>query len=299
MEKLMTQTRIFDLAASEFGRPFTFEELASKLHESGRGWTASDAYIKSCIKDRTEKRIRMRILENGLYEWIGVAAPEQREERHAPGLDGLTERGGLAELTERNADIVRTAIENDPRYPERARDVFRRITGALPLFTPSATGTINCNDLYSYFTSAQMYDIVRQIKIDNNIVGCSDGQLVLIRDFIMDPANRFFCRNLRGDLSLVEDLNGYLGTCGTRHERSLSSKICAFLNNYLYGGDEYFIYDRVVLERLPRYRAEYGLPLVPTGYYADFFAAMEDLRTHVCPTLTRRQTDQIIWYTNR
>ena len=298
MEKLITQTQIFDLAASEFGRPFTFEELASKLHEPGRGWTAPDGYIKSCIKDRTQRRIRMRILDNGLYEWIGDAATV-REEQPAQSLDGLTRRGGLAELTEENADTVCAAIENDPRYKEKARDVFRRITGALPLFAPSAAGNISCGDLYNYFTPAQMYDIVRQIKIDNNIVGCPDSQLILIRDFITDPSNRFFCRNLNGDLSLVEDLNDYLGTSGVRHERSLSSKICAFLNNYLYGGDEYFIYDRVVLDLLPRYRVEYGLPTVPADYYAGFFTAMEDLRSHVCPTLKRRQIDQIIWYTNK
>ena len=68
---MMTQAQIFDLAASEFNRPFTFEELTSKLHEPGRGWLAPDAYIKSCIRDRTVKKKKMRITEDGSYEWIG------------------------------------------------------------------------------------------------------------------------------------------------------------------------------------------------------------------------------------
>ena len=295
---MMTQTQIFDRAASEFGRPFTLEEITAKLHEAGRGWTAPDAYIKSCISDRTGKRNKMRILENGLYEWIGDIASE-REERPGQNLSGLTRLPGLAELTERNADIVCAAIENDPRYHEKARDVFKKITGALPLFRPSARGNINCDDLYNRFTSEQMYDIVRQIKIDNKIVGCPDSQLELIRDFIMDPDNHFFCRNLRGDLFLVEDLNNYLRTRGARREWSLSSKICAFLNNYLYGKDDYFIYDSVVLKYLPRYRAAYGLSPMPVEYYAGFFAALEELRLSICPALTRRQVDQIIWYTNK
>ena len=297
---MMTQTQIFDLAASEFKRPFTLEEITAKLHEAGRGWSAPDAYIKSCISDRTGKRKKMRILGNGLYEWIGSAAPEH-EERSVQSLDGLTRLrlSGLAELTERNADIVIATIENDPKYLEKAREVFRRIAGALPLFKPSASGNIDCDDLYNNFTSAQMYDIVRQIKIDNKIIGCPNSQIELIRNFIMDRSNHFFCRNLRGDLSLVEDLNNFLGTSGTRREWSLSSKICKFLNNYLYGKDDYFIYDSVVLRLLPRYRAAYGLPPMSVDYYTDFYAALEDLRSRVCPTLTRRQIDQIIWYTNK
>lgn len=66
----MIQIKIFDRAASEFKRPFTLEELTAKLHEPGRGWLAPDGYIKSCIRDRTGKRNKMRILENGLYEWV-------------------------------------------------------------------------------------------------------------------------------------------------------------------------------------------------------------------------------------
>ena len=73
----MTQTSIFDRAASEFGRPFTLEELTAKLHEPGRGWEKPDSYITRCIKDRTEKRIKIRILENGLYEWIGDSTEQE------------------------------------------------------------------------------------------------------------------------------------------------------------------------------------------------------------------------------
>ena len=92
----MTQTQIFDRAASEFKRPFTLEEITAKLHEAGRGWTAPDAYIKSCIKDRTERRNIMKILEDGKYEWIDDTAPEC-EERPGQSLGGLTRLPGLAE----------------------------------------------------------------------------------------------------------------------------------------------------------------------------------------------------------
>ena len=298
----MAQTKVFDRVAQNIDQPFTRDEIKERLHNDTE-WKAKDYYINACIKDRIRNG-KIRKLENGMYEWISNENINIRNiENNIPQpeeiIQGLSRRGGIVELTADNSDIIEDAIRNDPRYPERARDLFLRLKGAIPLYQHDLNGNLNCNDIYYDFTEDEIYQIVRQIKIDNNIVGCSNDQLVLIRNFIMDRKNRFFCKNYRGKLTLVEDLNEFLRQNGNRSEPSLSSKICKFLNDYLYGNDCYFIYDSVVRNNLQRYRAIYGLPFMTDGYYNDYFLALEDLRLNVCPFLSRGKMDHIIWYTNK
>ena len=210
---------------------------------------------------------------------------------------------GLAELTEKNAAIVDNALTNDPNYKWRVfgpRKEFIRLKRKAPLYDPSEARKTKCDNIYNDFTHREMYMILSSIKSYNKLVGSPpSGHLRDIASYILYRPFRCFARILKGDLSLVEDINKFFKIRFNRAEPIMSSKICAYLSIYLFGLDNYCVYDKVTSKLLPEYRKAYNLKPMPSSFYTEYCAALEDLRRSVCPKLTKTQLHHIIWYINK
>ena len=84
--------------------------------------------------------------------------------------------------------------------------------------------------------------------------------------------------------SYVYEKSGY-----KRHECSWCSKICKYLNEYLYDGDGYYIYDNNVKNRLNNYRKSNGLhntikKTINSGdpnWYVNFCNSLDELRRKI------------------
>ena len=71
---------------------------------------------------------------------------------------------------------------------------------------------------------------------------------------IRDKKNKFFERLSNGDPSLPDDLTSASGA----GLKSISSKICKYLCEYIYGFHNYFINDSYIRKALPFYLESYG-----------------------------------------
>jgi len=295
----MAQTKVFDnvLSDSFMNEPFSFSDLLSKLKEC-EDWFSNDVYAKSCLRDRIKKGVIIE-LSTDYFQW-NSNFELRRNQQNMTVKKKNRNMDLLAQLTSAESAKVEEEIRNDRRYPQKVRDVFRRIFGVVPPFIPSQLGNIDCKKLYYYFTHETIFEIVKQISIDNKIQYSKVSQYVIFTDFIQNPSNDFFCRILHGDLTLIEEMNDFIKNTGhLRYEWSLTTKICKGFNQLLFGLDDYYIYDQVVNSHLDQYRLQYGLPAMKKTYYENYWHSLEDLRVRVCPTLTRNELDHIIWYRNK
>jgi len=293
----MKKTKIFDDVVRLFkDSQFDFDKLLKELH-SCKDWDGTDAYAKSCLNDRI-RRGTIVSLKDDLYQGnYGFKEAKSKNQ-----VSTMKKRpGDLVSLSNEVSAAVEQEIKVDRRYPQRVRDIFIDIFGKVPVYEPSQHGKISCEDiLYINFTEDSLFQIIRQIKIDNMIQHTNVSQLKIFVGYILDPLNDFFCRIFNGDLTLIEEINDYVFFEGNyRHEWSLTTKICKTFNQLLFGLDDYYIYDSVVNSHLDIYRAKYGLPVLNKDYYKNYWRSLEDLRSHLPATLTRNELDHIIWYRNK
>lgn len=152
----------------------------------------------------------------------------------------------ICPLTKNNVDIIEKSIKNDPNYKDNTSIIIKN----LGLYQNNSLSEI----INSKLTIQILENIVWQIAIDNSIQGKIHRVKTLIALYISRSGVNFYDDLNKGDWALVEDMEAFVFNNTTRHECSWCSKVCKYLNDYLFNGDNYYIYDSNVKNRLNDYR---------------------------------------------
>lgn len=189
----------------------------------------------------------------------------------------------MVRLTRENADMVEACIKEDPAYQSHGKAVMEQHF---------------CAGNYS---NEAYYDIIDCIATENSTHTSNEAKKCLA-GYCAALENRFLDRIREGDPYLVDDLLQQLVQNGYRKEKSLASKICRYLNEWLYGGCAYTINDSVVRTILPYYLAYYKIDrtlwqgkLFDKLSYMAFYEIFSTVRDAV-GELNNHQLDHLIWY---
>ena len=209
----------------------------------------------------------------------------------------------LVELSSTNLGIIKTEISRNDMYKFNfAKMVYDSFVGT-PLY--------RTRDFY--------VAILRIIDFENStqILRFNRIDFYNIIDYIMKDEPMFYARLGSGDSKLVEDITG---VC-SKQLLSFASKICKFLNNLMFGKDDYFIYDYYVVNILAYYldwhrsnnTANYKSiissftdkeveNILNGKNYKNFYTLMESLNNLVKTTgstFSRDDLFKIMWYCYR
>ena len=195
-------------------------------------------------------------------------------------------------LTKDNADKIENKIKIDDDYFPFSKNIF------------DFYGT---QDVIKD-TNRALFAVVRMIDRDNNTGVWRYGhkkQFYKMIDYIKDRRNNFFNRlndQNKGDTTLPDEI---VVACGTE-VKSLSSKVCKYLCEFIYQGDNYYINDRVVRHILLFYLDYYGVQhnlsnnKVDELSYVDLYSLLTKLHNarnaEHNGTITKSQLDHILWY---
>lgn len=154
----------------------------------------------------------------------------------------------------------------------------------------------------SSYTATELYELIKLIASSNS-TRTPDSNIRILADYIFNNMASFLKRLNSGDYTLVDDLANLKGL--TRREKSLASKICRYLEEWIYTTDNFAINDSVIRATLPYYLMEYGLDYnvnLEKMSYVQFMKVFNELKAAVQtkePTITGHMIDNIIWYTYR
>ncbi len=189
----------------------------------------------------------------------------------------------MVSLTKENAELVKACIIADPAYQPKALAVVKRYF---------AVGD---------HSEKAYYDIIHQIAIDNSTRTSKESKSCLAA-YCAKPEHHFLDKLKSGDPLLVDTLLSHLVENGFRKDKSLASKVCRYLNEWLYGGCAYTINDSVVRAILPYYLAYYKIDdalwrnkNLEKLSYIEFYGIYSALRDKVA-VLDNHQLDLLIWY---
>jgi hypothetical protein len=190
----------------------------------------------------------------------------------------------LVALTLRNANAIEALIEQDSNYPPNAKRTFDQIGK-------------NAN-----FSLDDFRKIIYQIADDNSTHTATPSREAIAR-YIYSPTTRFLERLGKPDYSLVDDINDYVFANVTlpsgrkAHVLSLSSKLCRYLEEWLWGNDNFAVYDSVVRNLLPYYIKQRGLTLTVNLGKSTYQQFMEEFNKISNGNKVRKHSiDHIIWY---
>lgn len=155
-------------------------------------------------------------------------------------------------------------------------------------------------DAGDYSTEAY-YEIINRIATENS-TRTSKETMKCLAAYCANPDNNFLSRVESGDQHLVDAMLRHLVQNGSRKDKSLVSKVCRYLNEWLYGGCAYTINDSVVRAVLPYYLAYYKIDRnlwqnknFEKLSYAEFYEIFSAVRDEV-KVLNNHQLDHLIWY---
>ena len=190
----------------------------------------------------------------------------------------------MVKLCKENSEIVEAEIIIDPDYRPIGREAFEK-------------RMIKEKD----FSSDAYYEVINRIATENS-TRTSKITMRILADYLSNPNNKFLERLSEGKPQLVDDLLNYLVKKGERRDKSLVSKICRYLNEWLYQKDDYTINDSVVRKILPYYLAYYKIDKtlwqtikLDDLSYVEFIGLFDLVNANVSE-LTRHQLDHLIWY---
>lgn len=190
----------------------------------------------------------------------------------------------MVKLTKTNSEIVEHELANDISYPQKAKKICEELIKRN-------------ND----FSSETFNIIIHRIAIENS-TRSSKNTIDLLTDFALNSENQFLQRVKKGDLTLVDDITDYLFKNNNRRDKSLASKVCRYLNEWLFDKDDFTINDSVVRKVLPYYLAYYKIEKhywanknLDKLTYVEFFAIFEKIKEKL-PELTRHELDHLLWY---
>ncbi len=208
-------------------------------------------------------------------------------DKHNLNIDGK-----IVLLTRNNADVIEKLLKDDNTYIPFAKIVF---------------DSFEKNAVMENKNKA-LFIVAREIDRDNNTNAWRynknhDSFNNMIK-YISNKNNKFFERLNSGDQTLPDDI---VEKCGTG-VKSLSSKICKYLCEYIYNKDNFYINDSVVRNMLLFYLDYYGVkhPKLKSIYgvdnlkYSDYYELLSKLHTERNSkhkdSITKSELDHIIWY---
>lgn len=202
----------------------------------------------------------------------------------------------ICPLTKNNVAIIEISIKDDPNYKDNTSIIIKNL-GLYQNY--SLSKTIN-----SKLTKQILERFVWQIAIDNNIQGKSHSVKAQIAQYISQLGDKFYDRLKTCDWSLVEEMEAFVFKNNTRHECSWCSKVCKYLADYLFNGDNYYIYDSNVKNRLNDYRKKYGLKKTRKedleaksnkNWYTNLCNSLDELNDELPVKLKRFELDHVLW----
>lgn len=192
----------------------------------------------------------------------------------------------LVKLNKYNSNIIEGALKEDPQYNKNiAKNAFDK--------------SIKDND----FSKEAYEEIIRGIASENS-TRTPKKSISLLAIYLSDPKNDFLNRLNEGNPKLVDDIVFYLNKNHVRKDKSLASKICRYLNEWMFHKDDYTINDSIVRQVLPYYIVYYygdegfieaWLLKEDDLTYVEFFNIFEKVRSKV-PELNRHELDHLLWY---
>lgn len=187
-------------------------------------------------------------------------------------------------LNKHNSDIVEECIKYDPIYQSKGKAIMERYFGAGD-YSPEA-----------------YYEIINRIATENS-TRTSKKTMEILANYCADTSKGVLERLQGGCPQLVDDMLQHMIDHGGRRDKSLASKVCRYLNEWLYGGCAYTINDSVVRAVLPYYLAFYEVDKMlwknkdfEELCYVEFYHIFSALREQV-GVLNNHQLDHLIWYT--
>lgn len=193
----------------------------------------------------------------------------------------------LIKINEFNSNKIEELIEADPKYHFNAtKDYF------LGLWRRK-------NQLLD---EDDCFDVVKRI-VSENSTRTSDNDSRFFAQYMSNPQYRFFENVINGDLGLVERMLEYVTQHGGKNHKSLASKICKYLNEWICNGDAYSINDSFVRTVLPYYLKINHIPKgrkkLDNMSYDEIITLINQLETAVkvrYPDLDKNKIDHILWY---
>ena len=318
----MNQTKVFDEIAKSMGN-FTFESILLKLENDSR-WNKDKGYLKGIIKDRIKRKVISTTGENSYkYEKneqsinkedtkkfilkyndkIGVT--EDFQKLLNKGVLTYENPTNLVKLSLDNSIKIENMISNDDRY----KFLFSKIVfdSCCELNTSTHVKEFK-RDRDSYTA------VLIMIDSDNStqVFGKNRKDFYRIINFIINDEERFYERLKNNDISLVNDL---INQC-SENLISFCSKVCKFLNQWMFNGDGYYIYDYYVLNIIPyyleyyknNYSEEYKSLNIDVSkindrdycYFYNLLSKVHSLRNYEFKdSISKDLLDHIMWYSYR
>lgn len=204
-------------------------------------------------------------------------------------LQDLVEHGidldnnNLVELSRNNSDIVERLIPL--KYRPNAKACFDSYC-------------VNGNFV---MTQEAFRNVCYKINSDNS-TRVSREHVNIFVDFIMNPEKNFLSRLESGDIKLVDEMDSYVRELTGRRYKSLASKICKYLNEFLYNRHDYYINDYFVRTMLPyylnKYNIKHNLNNIDNLTYKQLYDWLKKINSH-CRDLNPSELDHIMWFCYR
>ena len=198
----------------------------------------------------------------------------------------------IVKLTKNNAKIIEAEINNDEDYFP-----FSKI-------------------LYNYYGAEKvknnseqaLFCVIREIDRDNstNVWRYKQNRdnFKGVIKYLVDTDNNFFEKLKSGQKELPDIIVEKYGT----GLKSLSSKICKYLSEWMFGKDNYYINDKYIRHALLFYLDYYKVDKkvnnrelkcsrnVDNLSYKDLFDLLDKLNKSAKSGLTKNELDHILWY---
>ena len=246
------------------------------LQEQWVEFTKGEVTVSPSRQTAAVARMKKRAVPDTYEDELLLTVPDN--------LLGLTKDEYLmVQLTKENSDIVEACIAVDPAYQSKGKAIME--------------GYFNAGD----YSAKAYYDIINRVATENHTRTYKET-MECMAAYCADPQNNFLSRIEAGDKYLVDAILQHLVQNGSRKDQSLASKLCRYLNEWLYGGCAYTINDSVVRAILPYYLAYYKIDRALWQgknfgklSYIEFYTIFSAVRDKVV-VLNNHQLDHLIWY---
>lgn len=120
----------------------------------------------------------------------------------------------------------------------------------------------------------------------------------IFAEYIYQNMESFYRKLKDGDITLIDDL---LNVKTKRKEKSLVSKICAYLCEYEFNEFHFIIIDSIICKVLPYYLNKYNVDAsIPKNLekssYKEIYYLLSSLKNSLPENLSLYEIDQTLWY---
>lgn len=190
------------------------------------------------------------------------------------------DENGLVLLNKKNAQIAIDSINYDTKDRKYYKD--------------------NGKSLLEY-TVEELSTLIMYISTVNHTRSPKES-VEALAEYIYQNKESFLKKLESGDISLIADLSAVKTR---RHEKSLISKICAYLCEYEFGEFYFVIIDSIVCDVLPYYLSYYNIDInsfrkkgkkLENCLYSEVYNMLSALKDALPEKLSLYEIDQTLWY---